>query len=51
MYIEFGVTMAQVAQIEMLINSTQKLIRRDVIFKVKRVNSRFCPLSSYHYAV
>jgi hypothetical protein len=38
--------MAQVAQIEALINAAQKVIGWDVIFKVERENSRSCPLDN-----
>ena len=39
--IEIGKVVAQVAQIETLINATQKVICWDVIFKVERVKQSF----------
>jgi hypothetical protein len=41
--IEIGKVMAQVAQIETLINAAQKVIGWDVIFKVERVKQSLLP--------
>jgi hypothetical protein len=41
--IEIGELMAQVAQIETLINTAQKLIGRDVTFKVEGVKQSLLP--------
>ena len=41
--LEVGEVMAQVAQIETLINAAQKVIGWDVIFKVERVKQSLLP--------
>jgi hypothetical protein len=41
--VEIGEVMAQIAQIETLINAAQKVICRDVIFKVERVKQSLLP--------